>query len=196
MAYADFAVGRRSGLLLHFHRGRRPLRRARRRCHAAVDHLQLRLLHRQRQSGRADAEGLEGKTLVADTVTGSWALADWFLQQRGVDLSKVAIRILECPRCRRLCRIDGRTRRRRRGDADRRLAAARRRGRTLHVLPGLRSGHLAAACQQRDACRASPPARGATGQRSQKTSTCCGASMPPISTPPNWSNAIRKSPPR
>jgi hypothetical protein len=32
---------------------------------------------------------LEGRTLVADTVTGSWALADWFLQQRGVDLSKV-----------------------------------------------------------------------------------------------------------
>jgi NitT/TauT family transport system substrate-binding protein len=35
---------------------------------------------------------LEGKTLVADTVTGSWALADWFLRQRGVDLTKVAIR--------------------------------------------------------------------------------------------------------
>jgi ABC-type nitrate/sulfonate/bicarbonate transport system substrate-binding protein len=35
---------------------------------------------------------LEGKTLVADTVTGSWALADWFLQQQGVDLSKVQIR--------------------------------------------------------------------------------------------------------
>jgi hypothetical protein len=35
---------------------------------------------------------LEGKTLVADTVTGSWALADWFLQQQGVDLSKVNIR--------------------------------------------------------------------------------------------------------
>jgi NMT1/THI5 like len=35
---------------------------------------------------------LEGKTLVADTVTGSWALAGWFLQQQGVDLSKVAIR--------------------------------------------------------------------------------------------------------
>lgn len=34
---------------------------------------------------------LEGKTLVADTVTGSWALADWFLQQRGVELSKVQI---------------------------------------------------------------------------------------------------------
>jgi ABC-type nitrate/sulfonate/bicarbonate transport system substrate-binding protein len=32
---------------------------------------------------------LEGKTLVADTVTGSRAIADWFLQQRGVDLSKV-----------------------------------------------------------------------------------------------------------
>jgi NitT/TauT family transport system substrate-binding protein len=35
---------------------------------------------------------LEGKTLVADTVTGSWALADWFLRQRGVDMTKVAIR--------------------------------------------------------------------------------------------------------
>jgi ABC-type nitrate/sulfonate/bicarbonate transport system substrate-binding protein len=35
---------------------------------------------------------LEGKTLVADTVTGSWALADWFLQQQGVDLSKVQLR--------------------------------------------------------------------------------------------------------
>lgn len=34
---------------------------------------------------------LEGKTLVADTVTGSWALADWFLQQQGVDLSKVQL---------------------------------------------------------------------------------------------------------
>jgi NitT/TauT family transport system substrate-binding protein len=35
---------------------------------------------------------LEGKTLVADTVTGSWALADWFLRQRGVDMTKVTIR--------------------------------------------------------------------------------------------------------
>jgi ABC-type nitrate/sulfonate/bicarbonate transport system substrate-binding protein len=34
---------------------------------------------------------LEGKTLVADTVTGSWALASWFLQQQGVDLSKIAL---------------------------------------------------------------------------------------------------------
>jgi hypothetical protein len=34
---------------------------------------------------------LEGKILVADTVTGSWALADWFLQQHGVDLSKVQL---------------------------------------------------------------------------------------------------------
>jgi hypothetical protein len=35
---------------------------------------------------------VEGKTVVADTVTGSWALAAWFLQQQGVDLSKVTIR--------------------------------------------------------------------------------------------------------
>jgi ABC-type nitrate/sulfonate/bicarbonate transport system substrate-binding protein len=35
---------------------------------------------------------LEGKTLVADTVTGSWALADWFLTQRSVDMTKVTIR--------------------------------------------------------------------------------------------------------
>lgn len=34
---------------------------------------------------------LEGKTLVADTVTGSWALADWFMQQQGVDFSKVTL---------------------------------------------------------------------------------------------------------
>jgi hypothetical protein len=32
---------------------------------------------------------LEGRTLIADTVTGSWALAYWFLQQQGVDFSKV-----------------------------------------------------------------------------------------------------------
>lgn len=35
---------------------------------------------------------LEGKTLIADTVTGSWALAYWFLQEQGVDLSKVQVR--------------------------------------------------------------------------------------------------------
>jgi NMT1/THI5 like len=34
---------------------------------------------------------LEGRTLVADTVTGSWALADWFIQQHGVDFSKVTL---------------------------------------------------------------------------------------------------------
>ncbi len=35
---------------------------------------------------------IEGRTLIADTVTGSWALASWFLQQQGVDFSKVNLR--------------------------------------------------------------------------------------------------------
>jgi ABC-type nitrate/sulfonate/bicarbonate transport system substrate-binding protein len=35
---------------------------------------------------------LEGRTLVADTVTGSWAIANWLLQQQGVDFSKVQLR--------------------------------------------------------------------------------------------------------
>jgi hypothetical protein len=35
---------------------------------------------------------LEGKTLLADTVTGSWAIANWLLQQQGVDFSKVQLR--------------------------------------------------------------------------------------------------------
>ncbi len=34
---------------------------------------------------------IEGRRLVADTVTGSWALASWFLQQQGVDFSKVEL---------------------------------------------------------------------------------------------------------
>lgn len=34
---------------------------------------------------------LEGKTLVADTVTGSWALANWFIAQEGVDFSKITL---------------------------------------------------------------------------------------------------------
>jgi ABC-type nitrate/sulfonate/bicarbonate transport system substrate-binding protein len=35
---------------------------------------------------------LEGRTLLADTVTGSWAIANWLLQQQGVDFSKVQLR--------------------------------------------------------------------------------------------------------
>lgn len=35
---------------------------------------------------------LEGKTLLADTITGSWALSKWFLQARGLDFSKVTIK--------------------------------------------------------------------------------------------------------
>ncbi len=38
------------------------------------------------------AKDLEGRTLLADTVTGSWALANWLLQQQGVDFSKVTLR--------------------------------------------------------------------------------------------------------
>jgi len=38
------------------------------------------------------AKDLEGKTLLADTVTGSWAIASWFLQQEGVDFSEVQLR--------------------------------------------------------------------------------------------------------
>jgi ABC-type nitrate/sulfonate/bicarbonate transport system substrate-binding protein len=34
---------------------------------------------------------LEGRTLLADTVTGSWAIASWLLQQQGVDFSKVQV---------------------------------------------------------------------------------------------------------
>jgi ABC-type nitrate/sulfonate/bicarbonate transport system substrate-binding protein len=34
---------------------------------------------------------LEGRRLIADTVTGSWALAYWSLQQQGVDFSKVEL---------------------------------------------------------------------------------------------------------
>lgn len=37
------------------------------------------------------AKDLEGKTLAADTVTGSWAIADLFLQQEGVDFTKVQV---------------------------------------------------------------------------------------------------------
>jgi len=35
---------------------------------------------------------LEGRTLLADTVTGSWAIANWLLQRQGVDFSKVQLR--------------------------------------------------------------------------------------------------------
>lgn len=35
---------------------------------------------------------IEGRVLLADTVTGSWALASWFMGEQGVDLSKVQIR--------------------------------------------------------------------------------------------------------
>jgi ABC-type nitrate/sulfonate/bicarbonate transport system substrate-binding protein len=38
------------------------------------------------------AKDLEGRTLLADTVTGSWALANWLLQQQGVDFTKVKLR--------------------------------------------------------------------------------------------------------
>jgi ABC-type nitrate/sulfonate/bicarbonate transport system substrate-binding protein len=35
---------------------------------------------------------LRGKTLMTDTITGNWAQAKWFLQQRGLDLKTVSIR--------------------------------------------------------------------------------------------------------
>ncbi len=37
-------------------------------------------------------KNIEGRTLLTDTVTGSWAIAAWFMQEQGVDLSKVQIR--------------------------------------------------------------------------------------------------------
>lgn len=38
-----------------------------------------------------EPKDLEGRTLAADTATGSWAIAQWWLQQHDVDLSKVEI---------------------------------------------------------------------------------------------------------
>ena len=93
---------------------------------------------------------LEGKTLVADTVTGSWALAGWFLQQQGVDLSKVTIRSSNVRGAGGFAELLAGRGGCRRCDADRRLRCPRRFRSNAARLLGLRRDDLAKACQERD----------------------------------------------
>lgn len=45
------------------------------------------------KAGEIDSiDQIVGKTIQADTITGGWALSKWFLQARGIDLSKVNIK--------------------------------------------------------------------------------------------------------